>query len=460
MLENEKWLTNIKWFVGIVESRGADDPTRTGRVKVRCHGVHTNKTDLLPTSALPWAIVAQSVTSAAVSGIGESPTGLVEGSQVFGVFLDMDCQKPMILASLGGVPKTKQSSSLGFNDPTETYPLEDLLGQSDMTRLADERADTHPISIIKAQGRARNIPVAKRHDTTPNPNVDYDERDWSEPNPRYGSMDVRENGGRDYKSDAASTYPMNHVRETESGHAMELDDTPGSERMHQWHRSGTFTEIQADGSRVVKVVGDDFDIAIKDRHIAVRGNAYMTVNGTLHQRAKSIVPGNGGRLPRLCWKKLLFSLRREFAVHHRREQAGNHIGKPHRNRWRIAFHPREERRRGFHRQRQVSRNGRKRDRLCGQGQGGHRIRKQQTLHRGKQNIDSWRKRHAGGGEKQNGDGIGRGEGKIQVHEEGCDRTHVSFRGKANAQQDKHRRNPRPHLGEFGKINVRSINALN
>ena len=45
-----------------------------------------------------------------------------------------------------------------------------------------------------------------------------------------------------------SSYPNNHVYESESGHVQEFDDTPGAERIHTYHRAGTFEEIHPDGS--------------------------------------------------------------------------------------------------------------------------------------------------------------------------------------------------------------------
>ena len=37
-----------------------------------------------------------------------------------------------------------------------------------------------------------------------------------------------------------TVYPKNHVYETESGHIKEFDDTEGAERIHEYHKSGTF----------------------------------------------------------------------------------------------------------------------------------------------------------------------------------------------------------------------------
>ena len=65
------------WFVGVVEDR--TDPKHLGRVRVRCLGYHTeNKIDL-PTADLPWAMPMLPITSSGISGIGQTPLGLVEG---------------------------------------------------------------------------------------------------------------------------------------------------------------------------------------------------------------------------------------------------------------------------------------------------------------------------------------------------------------------------------------------
>ena len=53
-------------------------------------------------------------------------------------------------------------------------------------------------------------------------------------------------------------YPFNHVYESESGHLIEIDDTPEAERLHWYHRAGTFTEFTFGGSRVENTQGHNF----------------------------------------------------------------------------------------------------------------------------------------------------------------------------------------------------------
>ena len=91
------------WFIGVVEDRA--DPQKLGRVRVRCLGYHTEDKVALPTSDLPWASPVLPITSSGISGIGQTPLGLVEGSWVLGFFRDsIYAQEPMILGSLPGRP--------------------------------------------------------------------------------------------------------------------------------------------------------------------------------------------------------------------------------------------------------------------------------------------------------------------------------------------------------------------
>ena len=84
------------WFVGVVEDR--HDPQKLGRVKVRCLGYHSHDKTKIKTADLPWAAVMQPVGGNALSGIGDSPIGIVEGSWVVGFFRDAESlQEPMIM---------------------------------------------------------------------------------------------------------------------------------------------------------------------------------------------------------------------------------------------------------------------------------------------------------------------------------------------------------------------------
>ena len=83
MRSGEESGIGLKHFVGVVENRS--DPKKLGRVQVRIYGVHTEDKTAIPTADLPWAMTVNPITSGSLSGIGRSPTGLIEGSWVFGV---------------------------------------------------------------------------------------------------------------------------------------------------------------------------------------------------------------------------------------------------------------------------------------------------------------------------------------------------------------------------------------
>lgn len=85
---------------------------------------------------------------------------------------------------------------------------------------------------------------------------------WSEPAPPY-----------------ASQWPYNKVTHTESGHLFELDDTPGAERVHIFHRSGSFVEFHPDGKVVYKSMGHGYLISMSDQYVKVSGTCSISVDG-------------------------------------------------------------------------------------------------------------------------------------------------------------------------------------
>jgi hypothetical protein len=110
------------WFTGVVED--TSDPMQLGRVRVRCFNYHSASQTDIPTSDLPWATCIMPVTSAATSGIGQSATGLLPGSWVFGFFRDgAELQDPVVL---GSIPSSTSAlpgeRGNGFADPHGNFP--------------------------------------------------------------------------------------------------------------------------------------------------------------------------------------------------------------------------------------------------------------------------------------------------------------------------------------------------
>ena len=250
------------WFQGVVEDR--NDPLQLGRVKVRCVGYHTEKKQDLPTEDLPWAHPVQPITSAGVSGIGTTPLGPVEGTWVVGFFRDgMSAQNPVIFGTLGALraPSDLRPGE-GFQDPNGNYPLDE-----------GPNAATDTNSLARGAG---GVPVETRLNNldgmlAADPDIPYSFVPVGEPPPRY-----------------AAQYPFNHVKFTESGHVEEFDDTPGAERIHTYHRAGTFEEIHPDGSKVIKVVGDEYELYLGKKFVHITGNTNILIGPSEGEATENI----------------------------------------------------------------------------------------------------------------------------------------------------------------------------
>lgn len=268
----------FKWHFGVVEDR--NDPLKLGRLRVRWQGVHTEKLDKIPTKKLPWATPINPINSSMTSGIGGPATGIVEGTWVIGFFADEDSyHKPFVMGSIAGMPEEPADPSVGFYDPNAVYPRTDkdgynVLDESDLPRLArgKDNAETHASLIQKRETIVKDIPLASAASVKSvagdQEDLPYKREAWQEPKPQ--GLDKSE-----------TMYPLNHVRETESGHIFEVDDTKGYERIHQQHRSGSYEEIIADGTRQVKIVGDDYEIVVRNKKMFVDGDMDLTVTGNL-----------------------------------------------------------------------------------------------------------------------------------------------------------------------------------
>ena len=74
-------------------------------------------------------------------------------------------------------------------------------------------------------------------------------------------------------------YPYNNVTQTKGGHSFELDDTPTRERVRLQHGKGTFLEMHPNGDEVHKIIGDGYEIILKDKNMLVKGKLNITVEG-------------------------------------------------------------------------------------------------------------------------------------------------------------------------------------
>jgi len=268
----------FNWFIGVVEDRA--DPEFASRVKVRCLGYHTADVQKISTEDLPWASVMMPVTAGANSGIGVSPHFLIEGTWVVGFFRDPAKQEPVIIGAIPGkntsettnftlaasskvggysgtttstgagpAGKASTTTSGGFKDPNSKYPTALYIDKTDTNLLAQESSDTHPSKEIK--------------DTLDS---------WSTAS---GSAE------QIASTQASAMYPTNHVFETESGHYVEFDDTEGNERIHLYHKMGTFIEIDSSGNMIIKTVGNITNIVAGNMDVYVKGNYSVSAGGNI-----------------------------------------------------------------------------------------------------------------------------------------------------------------------------------
>lgn len=245
------------FWMGVVEDR--DDPIKLGRLRVRIFTWHSEDISKVPKSALPWAQVIQPTTSSSNGDLGHSPTNIVEGTWVVGFFLDgKRGQQPIIMGTLPGIPTSGSDPSKGFNDPNAIYPK--LVNQPDVNRLARNDADfPHPVPLLKELDRTRGVSTSIGET-------------WDEPESTY-----------------ATTYPKNHVYESESGHIKEYDDTKDAERIHEYHKSGTFYEIDKDGNKVTRVVKDNYEVIAGSNFVNIKGVCNVTIDSNCNLYVKGNV---------------------------------------------------------------------------------------------------------------------------------------------------------------------------
>lgn len=151
------------------------------------------------------------------------------------------------------------AANTGFKDPNSKYPLKNNVFRPDSNALA-RGVTKDTIVPLKESKRTRGI------------RMPFGQGNLDQPAPAY-----------------AAVYPFNRVTETESGHIQEFDDTPGAERIHTYHRSGTFNEIDAGGNQVNKIVGDNYTIVDNNGVISVNGKATIHVKGDINIYSQSDV---------------------------------------------------------------------------------------------------------------------------------------------------------------------------
>lgn len=249
------------WWIGIVEDR--QDPLKLGRCRVRCVGWHAEDKMHLPTNMLPWAMPSYPVNNVNTYAPKES-------DMVFGFFTDGEnAQSPVMLGVFPSIPLKSSNSQESFGDgrtteqllsaplkPDETatlYPRK--LDEPTTSRLARNDSDyPSPINQSKQQKKLNKV----------------------EPNSYYNAK-----------------YPYNNVYESESGHALEFDDTKGSERIHLYHRSGSYIEWGPNGDRTERVEKDKFTVVVGNESVYVKGDVKVFIDGNYDLNVTGDIKING-----------------------------------------------------------------------------------------------------------------------------------------------------------------------
>ena len=148
-----------------------------------------------------------------------------------------------------------QLANPGFTDPNGVYPKRH--NEPDTHRLARHERIDGTIVFKKEVARAKGVATACG-------------KTWTQPFVPYNAR-----------------YPYNRVYASESGHVQEFDDTPQNERVHTYHRSGTYTEVDCNGSQVNRIVGDSFQILERNGNVIIRGTCNITVEGDANIRTEN-----------------------------------------------------------------------------------------------------------------------------------------------------------------------------
>jgi GH24 family phage-related lysozyme (muramidase) len=267
------------FWIGVVESR--QDPAELGRVKVRIFGVHNPSLQEIPSDDLPWVPILQGMNGKQFSTPKESDVA-------FGIWLDSSKQQPLMLGIIPGFETNPPATGIGFHDlrseATIVLAPKVPVGRvynTDGSGITIQEANTansavleslrHPnadelnqptISGVARYQNLANTVIFARKNNLDNGILSANNFQWSEPYPAYNPE-----------------YPYDNATVTESGHVFELDDTPGSERIHIAHRSGSYVEWFPTGTKVEKVTKSNYQIVMADDYLHVMGKVAISIDG-------------------------------------------------------------------------------------------------------------------------------------------------------------------------------------
>jgi hypothetical protein len=204
-----------------------------------------NVSDNLGTSAGDYyALGAQSQGGTADTPVAVAPRNSAQSG--------LNTALNLLRTAAGALNNPKLGQPEAYEDPNGVYPRCAYVQRQDTNKLAtnNDNLETTP-KPAKEQTRIDSVITANGAGGN-----------WTEPPSAF-----------------AARYPYNHVKETESGHVVEFDDTPNAERIHIYHRTGTYVEIDREGSVSYKVMGENYNIYSRNNRVYTQGNMDVTVDG-------------------------------------------------------------------------------------------------------------------------------------------------------------------------------------
>jgi hypothetical protein len=239
MAENLKFNYNILKRKGVISSN--DDPARVAGLLSVSHLLGSG-------GAISFAAGKDNKDANGVSGKTYYDLGCLAVSGQVVVQNAPRSQVPSYSDPTQPLNNMSELQPRPFSDPNNEYPKPEYANYPDTNKLATGVSE-NTIIEKRRNSRLEDVPVV-----TGEP--------WDEPFPAF-----------------CSKYPYNQTFETESGHIVEFDNTPGQERVHVYHKAGTFIEIDVNGSMVRKVVGDNYEMVEHNNYLYTRGAYKLTVEG-------------------------------------------------------------------------------------------------------------------------------------------------------------------------------------
>jgi len=287
----EQQAGEFHWWEGVVEDNL--DPTGAGRCKVRVIAHNSPMKSDISVTELPWAYPVMPLNNPHGKVVALKP-----GTRVTGFYRDGRIGQDLVML---GTINTGYGTVTGYDEDApalDVIRIADPIPRVGEIGFVDDRAmagtpipnqpqKTKVIStddgvlvhqnisdygpLLPNEINTSRLTRGVLNDTITQAHIEsqantfvtkVDETKIAEPATPFGAL-----------------YPYNTVEESDSGHLREVDDTPGFERIKETHRTGTFYEIHPDGSRVTKIVNDDFSVTIGDSGVKISGNCAVHVVG-------------------------------------------------------------------------------------------------------------------------------------------------------------------------------------